>query len=134
MELEQHMSLLQQQGIISGWHHRKTPVGAEKSATSNDYLSSADFILLLISPAFLASDVMLAEAQLALQRHDAGQAYAKHLMHGEKTLLTPPRRSVIPIENRYHAASRSYAHHVFLSINSLLLLPLPLDAFQAVKI
>jgi WD40 repeat protein len=69
VELEKHLSLLQMQGAILGWHRRKTPAGAKKDAISSTYLSSAQIILLLISADFLASDVALKEMQQALEWH-----------------------------------------------------------------
>jgi energy-coupling factor transporter ATP-binding protein EcfA2 len=80
MELEQHLSLLQQQGIITGWHRGKTLPGDERSTISNESLSSADVILLLISPDFLASAVALTEMQEAIKRYDTDRTHVIPLL------------------------------------------------------
>src|SRR6266516_1917869 len=74
-ELEKHLSVLQRQGMISEWHYRKIMPGANRNQIRDDYLTSAEIILLLISPDFLASDDCYHdEMQRALQRHEAGLA------------------------------------------------------------
>src|SRR5260370_5337135 len=73
-ELEKHLSLLQRQGIIAEWHHHKILPGANKNQVSEEQLFSAQIILLLISPDFLASDASHSEMQRALQRHEGGLA------------------------------------------------------------
>src|SRR5579864_2836601 len=74
-ELEKHLSILQRQGIIATWHPRKILPGADKNQINDEQFSSAQIILLLISPDFLASDASHAEMEQALQRHRAGLAY-----------------------------------------------------------
>src|SRR5947209_3962685 len=72
-KLEIHLSLLQRQGLIAGWHHHKILPGAHRSQAHDEHFSSAQIILLLISPDFLASDMAYAEMQQALRLHKAGQ-------------------------------------------------------------
>ena len=55
-ELEDHLSLLRRQGVISGWHHRMIGAGEEWKGQLDKNLEEAQIILLLISPSFLASD------------------------------------------------------------------------------
>ncbi|GLV59794.1 hypothetical protein KDH_66180 [Dictyobacter sp. S3.2.2.5] len=79
-ELEKHLSLLERQGMIAGWHHHKMIPGANRSQANNEQFSSAQIILLLISPDFLALDASYTEMQQALQRDDAGVAHVIPLL------------------------------------------------------
>src|SRR5437763_7317570 len=72
-QLEKHLSLLRQQGIISEWHDRKVMPGMDWARATDDHLQNASIILLLISPDFLASDYCYSvEMQRALERHKTG--------------------------------------------------------------
>lgn len=74
-ELGKHLSILQSNGIISSWHDRAIPAGAEWQGQIDEHLNSANVILLLISPDFLASKyIREVEVKRALERHDAGEA------------------------------------------------------------
>ena len=73
--LETHLSLLQDEGVISGWHDRRIVAGTEWEGQIDQHLDSADVILLLVSADFLASrycrDVEVARA---MERHEARTA------------------------------------------------------------
>ena len=74
-ELENHLSLLRRQGIISEWHERHILPGTNWAQTIDEHLEQASIILLLVSADFLASDYCYGvEMQSALQRHQAKQA------------------------------------------------------------
>ena len=74
-ELEDHLSLLRRQGVISGWHDRMIGAGEEWKGQLDKNLEEAQIILLLISPSFLASDYCYdIETERALDRHDKGEA------------------------------------------------------------
>ena len=74
-DLELHLSLLKRQGLVSTWHARKIMAGEEWADKSDDNLKSADIILLLISPNFIASDYCWEKEMMhALERHQAGTA------------------------------------------------------------
>lgn len=74
-ELVNHLSILQRQGVIDGWHDRLISPGSEWDREIDDYLNSADIILLLISADFLASNYCWGvEVKRALERHEAGEA------------------------------------------------------------
>ena len=74
-ELETHLAMLKRQGIVSTWHDRRIGAGQDIDATIMDKLESADVILLLVSPYFLASDYCYdREMERALARHQAGEA------------------------------------------------------------
>ncbi len=73
--LVKHLSTLKRQGVISGWHDRMIVPGSEWDREIDASLSSAEIILLMVSPDFLASDYCWGvEVQKAMQRHGAGEA------------------------------------------------------------
>jgi hypothetical protein len=79
-ELEKHLNILQRQGMIAGWHRRKILPGEDLNQINNEQFSSAQIILLLISPDFLACDVSHSEMELALERHRVGLAHVIPLL------------------------------------------------------
>ncbi len=74
-ELAKHLALLESQGYISSCHDFKVTVGSKGKAKIDEHLKSAQIILLLVSPDFLASDYGLdGEMKRALERHRANEA------------------------------------------------------------
>ena len=74
-ELEKHLSLLRNEGVIIAWHDRQIPPGEEWAGTIDAHLNSAQIILLLISPDFMFSKYCYGiEMQRAMERHDAREA------------------------------------------------------------
>lgn len=74
-ELEIHLSALKRQGAISTWHDRRIDAGDEFVGKINECLESADIILLLVSPYFIASNYCYeVEMKLALEKHERGEA------------------------------------------------------------
>ena len=74
-ELVVHLATLKRQGKISAWQDRDIEAGTEWDAEIQQALDSADIILLLITPQFLASDYCFdLEMQRAVHRHDEGTA------------------------------------------------------------
>mgnify|MGYP002780816569 CR=1 FL=1 len=74
-ELVNHLSILRRQGTIADWHDRMIPPGTDWNREIDTYLNSADLILLMVSPDFIASDYCWGvEVQTAMQRHQAGDA------------------------------------------------------------
>jgi hypothetical protein len=74
-ELETHLSILQADGVINSWHDHAIPAGKEWQSQIDERLNSAQIILLLISPDFLASKYCReVEVKRALERHNAGEA------------------------------------------------------------
>ncbi|WP_181387085.1 toll/interleukin-1 receptor domain-containing protein [Streptomyces sp. Act143] len=73
-ELSKHLRTMERQGVLRGWHDREISAGAEWQGEIDRHLRTADVVLLLISPDFMASDychdVELAEA---LRRHELGE-------------------------------------------------------------
>jgi hypothetical protein len=74
-KLEEHLSQLQRQGVIAGWHDRKIGAGEEWKGAIDKNLVEAQVILLLVSSSFLASDYCYdVETKQAIERHDRGEA------------------------------------------------------------
>jgi hypothetical protein len=66
---------LERQGMIEWWHDREISPGWEWEEAIDKSLRSADVILLLVSPAFMASDyVYEQEMDKAVGRHDRSEA------------------------------------------------------------
>jgi hypothetical protein len=55
-ELEDHLSMLKRDGLISIWHDRKISAGDRWKNKIDDNLEAAEIILFLISSSFLGSD------------------------------------------------------------------------------
>lgn len=74
-EMAKHLSILKRQGIISAWYDRDIGAGTEWAQQIDDHLNSAQVILLLISPDFIASDYCFdIEMGRAMERHEAREA------------------------------------------------------------
>jgi hypothetical protein len=74
-KLEQQLSLLHRQGLITGWYDRMIAPGAEWKEQINAHLNNASIILLLVSPDFLASAYSYGvEVKRAMERYEAGEA------------------------------------------------------------
>lgn len=74
-ELENHLSILRQQGIIDNWHDRRIGAGREWEGEIDEHLDTASIVLLLISSNFLASDYCYdIEMNRAMEHHEATQA------------------------------------------------------------
>src|SRR5262245_40847971 len=74
-ELSKRLAMLKRQNVITAWHDRRIGAGKEWENEIDEYLNTADIILLLISSDFLASDYCYdTEVKTAMKRHDAGEA------------------------------------------------------------
>lgn len=74
-ELEVHLSMLKRQGLIEAWHDRRIGAGKDIHGQISEHLESAEIVLLLVSPYFLASDYCYdVEMNRALERHANGKA------------------------------------------------------------
>lgn len=73
--LDVHLTSLQRQRIVDVWHDRRIGAGEDFASAIDAALASAQIILLLVSPDFIASAYCYEiEMQEALRRHDAGEA------------------------------------------------------------
>src|SRR5579863_258835 len=74
-KLENHLTQLEQQGLIAFWHDRLIVPGTNWAKTIDTHLDTASVILLLVSVDFFASDYCVGiEMQRALERQEAGEA------------------------------------------------------------
>src|SRR5258708_35809743 len=75
LELDKHLSILQQQGLIQEWHDNNISAGTEWEHEINSHLDTAQIILLLVSANFLSSQYCSSiELKRALQKHREGSA------------------------------------------------------------
>ncbi len=74
-QLEIHLWGLRRQGLIDSWHDRRIVAGDEFGAAIDGHIDTADVILLLVSPDFIASNYCYErEMKRALERHQRGDA------------------------------------------------------------
>ena len=74
-ELVIHLANLKRQGKIRAWQDRDIEAGTEWDAAIKQQLETAEIILLLITPRFIASDYCFdLEMQRAVERHNQGTA------------------------------------------------------------
>ncbi len=74
-QLEAHLAILQRQGIIRGWHDRMIDAGDRWRDEIDAHLESAQLMLFMVSPDFLASDYCYdVEMKRALEREAEGTA------------------------------------------------------------
>ena len=70
--LEKHLSLMKRKKEIETWSYRKIPPGKEWEQEISENLESADVIVLLISPDFMASDYCFdIEVKRAMEKHES---------------------------------------------------------------
>src|SRR5262245_29620774 len=71
----EHLSVLQRQGVIAGWHDRMITAGEDWKGEIDGHLNSAHIVLLLVSSSFLNSDYCFdIEMRRAIERHAEGKA------------------------------------------------------------
>jgi TIR domain len=73
--LKIHLTLMQRQGLIDIWHDRDISAGTEWEREICEQLNSAQIILLLVSPDFMASEYCYGtEMKQAIERHNRKEA------------------------------------------------------------
>ncbi len=72
-ELNTHLSLLRRQKLITGWYDRAIEGGKELDREIATHLNNAPIILLLVSPAFMASDYCYETGMISEQWSDTKQ-------------------------------------------------------------
>ena len=76
-ELDKQLKALTRSGLIRSWNDRQIAAGSEWERVLNQNLHTADIILLLLSPDFLASDYCYdIELPIAFERHKKDSARA----------------------------------------------------------
>lgn len=74
-QLDTHLSILQRQKVIEGWHDKDITAGSLWQKEIDTHLKEADIILLLVSADFMGSDYCYeVEMTEALKRQAAGEA------------------------------------------------------------
>src|SRR5215218_4465641 len=74
-DLREWLRGLERQGLIKWWHDRQIVAGWEWEETIDKNLRTAEIILLLVTPDFMASDyVYEKEIARAIERHERGEA------------------------------------------------------------
>jgi DNA-binding MarR family transcriptional regulator len=74
-QLENHLAILKRNNVILDWHDRKIGAGQDWKNELDTELESAEVVLLLVSPDFLASNYCYdIEMDRAIERHEAGAA------------------------------------------------------------
>jgi formylglycine-generating enzyme required for sulfatase activity len=75
-DLRDWLRPLERQGLIEWWHDREITPGWEWEEAIDKSLRSADIILFLVSPSFMASDYVYAkEVSVAVERHERGETH-----------------------------------------------------------
>src|SRR2546423_2881918 len=74
-QLKSHLRPLQRQGLIDVWYDRDISAGSDWEQEIKEQLHTAQIILLLVSPDFMASDYINdVELKRAIERHNSGEA------------------------------------------------------------
>ena len=74
-QLEKQLAMLKRQGVITAWHDRRIGAGQDIDQAIAASMESADIILLLVSPDFIASDYCYErEMTRAMERHEEKSA------------------------------------------------------------
>lgn len=74
-QLESHLALLKNQGLIDAWYDRRIVAGDEVDDAIFSKLESADIVLLLVSSDFISSPYCYSrEMMRAMERHEASEA------------------------------------------------------------
>ena len=75
-ELKRHLSPLQRQELITLWNDTDISPGANWEKEIEKHLNTAQIILLLVSPDFIASEYCYSKEMLrAMERYEAGEAH-----------------------------------------------------------
>ena len=74
-QLETHLAAMRRSGLVDSWSDREIVPGTNWEAEINEELEAADIVLMLVSPAFIASDFCYSvELRRALERFKNGEA------------------------------------------------------------
>ncbi len=74
-ELDVHLTGLKRQGLIASFHDRRITAGSDFGKSIDAHIDTAEVILLLVSPNFIASDYCYDREMIrAMERHEKGEA------------------------------------------------------------
>lgn len=97
-ELEVHLAPLRRDGMIQIWHDASINPGHDLAKVIDRELAAAEVILLLVSPAFIASDYCWEiEMKEAIRRHRAGTATALPVILRPADWTTAPFRPLLAV-------------------------------------
>jgi len=117
-EFTMHLSALRRQGVITLWHDQAVNAESSWEQEMNRHVKTAQVILLLISPDFLASGYCHGpEMCLALERHKAGDARVIPLiLHPVLWMNTPlSQLDVLPLDGK-PISTWAYSDEAFYTI------------------
>lgn len=106
LQLERALKPAQRQGVLTLWHEGHIPGGVDRTEAIENHLVSDTFILLLISPDFLASDECDALAQRAWERHRAGQAQVIPILLHPADMQGSPIAELAPLPTTLRPISK----------------------------
>lgn len=90
-ELLKHLSVLERDGIVKGWHDRLIQPGMNWEEEINTALNTSEVILLLISSDFNASKYCSGiELKTAIERQDSGEAICVPIFMRECSFVNTP--------------------------------------------
>src|ERR1044072_2540193 len=117
-KLEEQLSLLKNQKLVSTWHDRKFFPGDEFDREISENLEDADLILLLVSPSFIASKYCYEKEMVrALERHEAKEARVIPIILRPCDWNTAPFGKLVALpENGKPVTTWSNRDNAFLSI------------------
>ena len=97
-ELEAHLSPLRRKGLIDAWHKRRISAGQDLQRKVDGQLRSAELVLLLVSPSFMASDyVYETELTTALAQQQQGSTRVIPIIARPTDWKDAPFGSVVPL-------------------------------------
>ena len=96
--LEKQLSMLRRQGYIAPWHKRNISAGQAWETVTDEHLNTADIILLLVSPDFIASDYCYGrEVTRAMERYEAGEAHVVPILVRPTDYKGTPFEKLLPL-------------------------------------
>ncbi len=131
-ELEKHLASFKRLGHINEWHDRQIQAGATWRQDIETHLTSANVILLLISPDFIHSDACDAEMRQALALYRADRAQVIPILLRPVVWEGTPLADlqVLPLDGKpittwrnRDEAFRQVAHSIGNTVRTLLSLP-----------
>jgi TIR domain len=139
-EVRRQLVVYERNGRILKWHDRQIPVGTEWRSLIDWRLNQAKIVLLFVSPHFMDSRYCYEiEGQVALRRHDAGEARVIPVIlrpcswqdapFGKLQVLPHDGKPISQWQDR-DQASLEVARGVMAVVDELIVQPTPSSAIQ----
>jgi hypothetical protein len=103
--LARHLSVLERHGLLTIWHDGKIVPGESWESAISERLETADIVLLLVSPSFVASEYIYSrELRRAMERHARGEAVIIPVLLRAVRYREAPFSSLepLPVDARKH--------------------------------